>query len=121
MWLRLALLFVLALVLPALAHAQNTVLQGGPWQPGHVGTYAISNSQPVLLDAGPAQGGGTGTGVGELPITARGTGLLLGGAAFNASLAAYLIQRHTRYTLDRSPGYLLASYLAPAEDETPSP
>lgn len=26
-----------------------------------------------------------------------------------------------RYTLDRSPGYLLASYLAPAEDETPSP
>ena len=34
-------------------------------------------------------------------ITAHGTGLLLGGAAFNASLAAYLIQRHTRYTLDR--------------------
>ena len=67
-----AILF--ALVLPALAHAQNTVLQGGPWQPGHVGTYAISNSQPVLLDAGPAQGGCTGTGVGELPITARGTG-----------------------------------------------
>ena len=33
-------------------------------------------------------------------ITAHGTGLLLGGAAFNASLAAYLIQRHTRYTLE---------------------
>ena len=46
-----AILF--ALVLPALAHAQNTVLQGGPWQPGHVGTYAISNSQPVLLDVQP--------------------------------------------------------------------
>lgn len=62
-------------ILVAPAHAQNTILQGGPWTPGHVGSYAISNSQPVMLDAGPAQGGGVGTGVAELPITARGTGL----------------------------------------------
>jgi hypothetical protein len=71
------LLLLLTLTLtfaPAPLQAQNTVLQGGPWQPGHVGAYAISNSQPVLLDSGPAQGGGTGTGVGEMAITARGTG-----------------------------------------------
>ncbi len=71
---RLALILALALLAPALAHAQNTVLQGGPWQPGHLGAYSISNSQPVLIDSGPAQGGGQGTGVAELALTARGTG-----------------------------------------------
>lgn len=70
-----SLLIGLALAcLSTFALAQNTILQGGTWTPGHVGAYAISNSQPVMLDAGPAQGGGVGTGVGELPITARGTG-----------------------------------------------
>lgn len=58
-----------------IAHAQNAILQGGTWQPGHLGIYGISNSQPVMLDAGPAQGGGNGTGVGEIAVTARGTGL----------------------------------------------
>lgn len=56
------------------AIAQNAILQGGPWQPGHVGAYVLSNSQPVVIDAGPAQGGGVGTGVSEIAITARGTG-----------------------------------------------
>lgn len=55
------------------AHAQNTLLQGGPWQPGHVGSYGISNSQPVLIDAGSAQG--SGYGISEEAIIARGTGL----------------------------------------------
>lgn len=70
--------FGLALLLafaPALAFAQSAILQGGPWQPGHVGAYTISGSQPVLIDAGQASGGGVGTGVGELAISARGTGL----------------------------------------------
>ena len=69
-----ATLLALALTTVLPAQAQNAILQGGPWQPGHLGAYAISNSQPVLLDAGPAQGGGTGTGVGEIAVTARGTG-----------------------------------------------
>ena len=71
---RFKLALLLALLAPVPSHAQNAILQGGPWTPGHVGAYAISNSQPVLLDAGPAQGGAVGSGVGELAITARGTG-----------------------------------------------
>ncbi len=71
---RSGLALLLALLSPALCHAQNVILQGGPWQSGHVGTYAISGSQPVLLDAGQAAGGGVGTGVGEIAISARGTG-----------------------------------------------
>jgi hypothetical protein len=67
----LATFLILALS-PALA--QNAILQGGPWAAGHLGIYGISNSQPVMLDAGPAQGGGIGTGVGEMAVTARGTG-----------------------------------------------
>ena len=71
---RSGLALLLALLTPALCHAQNAILQGGPWQPGHVGAYGISGSQPVLLDAGQAAGGGVGTGVGEIAISARGTG-----------------------------------------------
>ena len=67
------LALILALSAPSVAFAQNTVLQGGPWQGGHLGSYGISNSQPVLIDAGSAQG--SGYGVSELAIIARGTGL----------------------------------------------
>jgi hypothetical protein len=89
---RLALAaFALALFAPVLCHAQNTVLQGGPWQPGHVGSYGISNSQPVLIDAGSAQG--SGYGVSELAIIARGAGLPpyvgLGGGPFGSVSCLY--------------------------------
>jgi len=69
---RSGLAFLLTLLSPALCHAQNAILQGGPWQPGHVGSYGISNSQPVVIDAGPAQG--SGYGVSELALIARGVG-----------------------------------------------
>lgn len=64
---------ILALLAPSLVFAQNTVLQGGPWQPGHLGSYGISNSQPVLIDAGSAQG--SGYGISESAVIARGSGL----------------------------------------------
>lgn len=56
------------------AFGQSAILQGGSWVPGHLGAYSGTNSQPILIDSGSAQGGGVGTGVGELGITARGTG-----------------------------------------------
>ena len=70
---RFLLAFVLALA-PALALAQSTVLQGGPWSPGHVGVYGPGTSQPIIVDGGPAHGGGLGVGISELGITAQGIG-----------------------------------------------
>ena len=61
--------------LPLCAHAQSTVLQGGPWVPGHVPMYYGSGSQtPVILDGGGAGGGNVGTSVAEIGVTAKGTG-----------------------------------------------
>lgn len=60
---------------PALALAQGTLLQGGPWTPGHAPVYVPGgNSQAVVTDSGPARGGGAGAGLSELGITAQGTG-----------------------------------------------
>jgi len=61
--------------LPSLALAQSTVLQGGPWTPGHVGVYGPGSSQPIIIDGGPAHGGGLGVGISELGITAQGVGV----------------------------------------------
>ena len=69
-------LVILTLLLaPSLALAQSTVLQGGPWVPGHVGVYGPGTSQPIIIDGGPARGGGLGVGVSELGITAQGVGV----------------------------------------------
>ncbi len=70
------LLLVLSFALaPALAMAQSTVLQGGPWAPGHVAVYGPGTSQPIIIDGGPAHGGGLGVGISELGITAQGVGV----------------------------------------------
>jgi hypothetical protein len=71
----ISVVLFLLLVVPCAAFAQTAILQGGPWQPGHLSAYTISNSQPVMIDSGPASGGAIGTGVSELAISARGTGL----------------------------------------------
>lgn len=58
---------------PAYAQA---ILQGGPWTPGHVPGYVGQGmSQPVVMDGGPAGGGGVGTGISEMGLIARGTGI----------------------------------------------
>src|SRR6202166_407636 len=64
-----------ALGLPSLAWAQSTLLQGGPWTPGHVPQYAIgAGQQPVVIDGGGAAGSGAGGNVSEIGVTARGPG-----------------------------------------------
>lgn len=61
-----------AVMAPALAFAQSTVLQGGAWTPGHVPQYVGQGSQqPVIMDGGGAAGGGTGANISELGIVAR--------------------------------------------------
>ena len=57
------------------AHAQSTLLQGGSWVSGHLPIYVgQTGGQTIVQDAGGASGGGPGIGIGELGITARGTG-----------------------------------------------
>jgi hypothetical protein len=73
------LLCVAAVLLGPLAAvpacAQVSILQGGPWTPGHTSVYvAGGNSQPIVADGGPARGGPIGTGLSELGLTAQGTG-----------------------------------------------
>lgn len=71
-------LFAIALLLAfhAPAEAQSTVLQGGPFTPGHLPLYTYNNfsSQPVLSDAGGAGGGTVGVNPSEMGISAVGTG-----------------------------------------------
>ena len=57
------------------ALAQGTILQGGPWAPGRAPMYTGQGSgQAVVQDSGPAGGGGTGYGLSEQLLVARGTG-----------------------------------------------
>lgn len=57
------------------ALAQGTILQGGPWAPGHAPMYTGQGSgQAVVQDSGPAGGGATGYGLSEQLLVARGTG-----------------------------------------------
>jgi hypothetical protein len=77
-WLALALaLIALIALIPAAAMSQGTLLQAGPTTQGHAPAYinlGQTGSQAVVLDSGPASGGGSGLGLSELNITARGTG-----------------------------------------------
>jgi hypothetical protein len=72
----LRLLTVIAgLLAPLAALGQQTLLQSGPWTPGHLPMFATSGlTQPIVFDSGPAGGGGVGYGVSELLLVARGTG-----------------------------------------------
>src|ERR1700729_1678535 len=63
------------LTVPALAWGQASLLQGGPWTPGHVPQYVGQGSQqPVVSDGGSAAGGAIGVNINEIGIVARGTG-----------------------------------------------
>lgn len=61
-------------LLPATVYGQATVLQGGSWTAGQVPTYSSTGSsvQPYVQNSGPAAG--TGVGIKELSVIARGTG-----------------------------------------------
>jgi hypothetical protein len=64
-----------ALLAPAVAFGQSSILQGGPWTPGHVPMYLGSGStQAVVQDGGAAGGGLPGQNVNEIGIVATGTG-----------------------------------------------
>ena len=68
------LLAILALLYPALGYSQS-VVQGGPTTSGHAPAYITGGTgQPIVIDSGPAGGNSTGQGLGELNVTARGTG-----------------------------------------------
>jgi hypothetical protein len=65
------------------ALAQATILQSGPWTPGHAGVYvSTGNSQPIMADSGNAANSGPGltelllqeTGSGNPPFVAQGSG-----------------------------------------------
>src|SRR5580658_5078454 len=72
---RLLAAALLSCLLPSLAPAQSSVIQGGTWTPGHIPQYVGSgNIQPVLQDGGPAGGGGAGANISEIGVVARGTG-----------------------------------------------
>lgn len=63
---RLFLTALLACV-PFVAEAQQTVLQGGPYTAGHMPMFSSSgSSQPIVIDAGTAAGGGAGVGLSEI-------------------------------------------------------
>lgn len=57
------------------ALAQGSLLQGGPWAPGHAPMYVgQGGSQAIVQDSGPAGGGAVGVGMSEGLYAARGTG-----------------------------------------------
>ena len=73
---RTIICLIVALLWSGIALAQSSLLQGGPWTPGHAPAYVPSgSSQAVVTDSGPARGGATGTGLSELLLQATGTGL----------------------------------------------
>lgn len=71
---RLLLSLFAVLLIPVQGWGQASVLQGGSWTTGSVPVYSGSGgtSQPVVQNSGPASG--TGVGVKELSVIARGTG-----------------------------------------------
>lgn len=70
---RLFLALIVAL-LPATGWGQATVLQGGSWTSGLLPVYSSTGggSQPFVQNSGPASG--SGVGIKELSVIARGTG-----------------------------------------------
>ena len=67
---------LVALVGPSIAFPQaSTVIQSGPWTPGHAPAYVGQGSaQPVVIDSGPAGGGSANQGLSELLLQANGPG-----------------------------------------------
>jgi len=73
--LRAFFLFLALAVTGTAAHAQSTLLQAGAISAGHVPMYVNPYSQqPIVMDSGPASGGGPGIGLSELGMTERGAG-----------------------------------------------
>lgn len=70
------LLFLLLWLLPSLAAAQSTLLQGGSFSAGHVPMYQLQgNTSPLVMDSGAASGQGVvGAGLSELLMVSRGQG-----------------------------------------------
>ena len=63
------------LLWPTIAFAQSALLQGGAFTAGHAPMYVgAGTSQVFVQDSGAAGGGGPGSGLSELLLTARGTG-----------------------------------------------
>jgi len=59
----------------ASAFGQSSILQGGPWVPGHAPMYVGQGmSQPIVQDSGAAGSPTAGMGLSELLMVARGTG-----------------------------------------------
>jgi hypothetical protein len=66
------LAFLAALIAASPALAQSTILQGGPWTPGHLPQYVGQGfTQPIVQDGGTAGGGGLGATPNELGLTNR--------------------------------------------------
>jgi hypothetical protein len=68
------ILALLGSLLPGAAWAQDAVLQTGPSAPSRAPMYVGQGGQAVVIDSGPAAGGGVGVGLSELGITAQGSG-----------------------------------------------
>lgn len=72
-----SLIAAVAVMVPAASYSQSVPLQGGTWTGGHVPMYSSQGSvgsQPVIVDGGKAGGGALNTNIGELGLTARGSG-----------------------------------------------
>lgn len=64
---------LLVALIPTQGFGQASVLQGGSFTPGQLPVYSSSGgSQPIIQQSGPASG--TGVGIKEFAVTARGTG-----------------------------------------------
>lgn len=69
---RAVLILLLSAVVSTCAWGQATVLQGGPWAPGHTPQYVgQGSSQPVIQDGGGAGGGVLGVNPSEQGLTIR--------------------------------------------------
>ena len=69
---RLARLGAALTLAPTAVFAQSTVLQGGPWAPGHIPMYiGQPSAQPIIQDGGAAIGGPLGSTLSEMAITSR--------------------------------------------------
>ncbi len=69
---QIAIACLLSFLLPAIACAQQVVLQGGPTTNGHVPMYITQGTQPYVMDSGTAGGGAANIGLSELLIAQRG-------------------------------------------------
>lgn len=63
---RLTAAVLAALIAPAFAWGQGSVLQAGPGFSGHAPMYSHTGGQTIIQDSGPASGGQTGLGLSEV-------------------------------------------------------